>query len=146
MMLAKWGAVLGPLILPTPGAATPRSHGTARPTIDTELAGALRADVGTKFISKFPQLPKARETPVWPVSGVSAGAVLARRKAAVTQGPGATRPRQLCYQPPDGCCWAMAVSQPRAGQGGCPSSSGTTTQPWASLFSLFFPYPVENNI
>lgn len=105
----------------------------------TGLAGALRADVGTKLVSKFPQLPKARGTPVWPVSGVSAGAVLARRNAAVTQGPGG--PRQLCYQPPDGCCWAMAASQPRAGQGGRPSSSGTATQPWASLFSLFFPLP-----
>lgn len=145
VMLAKWGAVLAPPSCQpqagrgnSPRVATPRPDGTASPSIDTGLAGALCADERTKFVSKSPQLPKARGTPVWPVSGVSAGAVLARRDTAVTQGPGAPQPRQLSYQPPDGCCWAMAVSQPRAGQGGHPSSSGTATQPWASLYSLFF--------
>lgn len=142
MMLAKWGAVLVPLILPTPGAATPRLHGTACPRIDTGLAGALHADVGTKFISKFPQIPKARGTAVWPVSGVSAGAVLARRNAAVTQRPGVNS----VISPQTAAAGPWLCPSPGQGRGGRPSSSGTTTQPWASLFSLFFPYPVENNI
>lgn len=96
---------------------------------------------GPNLCQSPPQLPKASGTPVWPVLGVSAGAVLARRDTAVTRGPGAPRPRQLCYQPPDGCCWAMAVSQPRAGQGGPPFIIGDGHSALGLSFLPFFSLP-----
>lgn len=61
---------------------------------------------------------------------------------AVTRGPGAPRPRQLCYQPLDGCCWAMAVSQPRAGQGGPPFIIGDGHSALGLSFLPFF-FPTQ---
>lgn len=48
---------------------------------------------------------------------------------------------QLSYQPPDGCCWAMAVSQPRQGRGGPPFIIGDRHTTLGLSFLPFFPLP-----
>lgn len=97
---------------------------------------------GPNLCQSPPQLPKASGTPVWPVLGVSAGAVLARRGHCRHSGTGSTAAASALLSAPrrlllgHGC-----VPAPGRAGGGHPSSSGTATQPWASLFSLFFSLP-----
>lgn len=105
----------------TPGAATPGPHGTASPRAGTGgggwAGGAAPRCCGEWACGRAPWPPTASRTPAWPVPGVSAGATLAPRDSAgVTQGLGAPWPRQPHYRPPDGCCRAMAASQPRQGR------------------------------
>lgn len=152
--LAKRGAV--PVPVPptcppqagrgeTPGEAMPGPHGTASPRVGT--GGGRRAGRGSprccgeQVCGRAPRPSKASGTPAWPVPGVSAGAMLAGRDSTgVTPRPGAPWPHQPCYQPPDGCCRAMATSQPRAGRGGPPFISGDghsalgLSSPWFVFF------------
>lgn len=148
VMLAKWGAVP----LPPPFPAHPRlgdggPHGTASPRAGA--GGGGRAGGGSprccgEWVSgRAPRPPKASRTPGWPVLGVSAGAVLALRDGAgVTQGPGAPRPRQPRYQPPDSHCRAMAASQPQTGKGGAAlRHRGWPLSPGPLYSPFFFPLP-----
>lgn len=60
-----------------------------------------------------PPAPKTTRTPARPVPGSLQGPCWHRGAELASLGDRATWPRQPHYQPPDGCCWAMAASQPR---------------------------------
>lgn len=96
---------------------------------------------GPNLCQSPPQLPKASGTPVWPILGVSAGAVLARRDTAVTRGPGAPQPRQLLSAPRRLLLGHGCVPAPGRAGGAALHHRGRPLSP-EPLFSPFF-FPTQ---